>query len=259
MRKTRFLTRLASGALVVAVAAGGGLLMGGVANAAPPASSLGTVTASTLVATATTTTLKVAPGGSFPEGLPVALIAIVTPPDAVGTVQFKDGDTNIGDPATVLKGTSCSFGTNQETAVIEGAPCPPGSIQEITAAAFLITSTLTTGAHSLTAEFTPTDPSAFNSSASSPPVPFTVTPPILTEVSLLIDSILQPILGTLPGDAEGFDRAKWFESIHGGLHGDLGGVDRAKWFESIHGGLHGDLEGVDRAKLLESILGGLHF
>lgn len=36
MRKNRFLTRLAAGALVVAVAAGGALLIGGMANAAPP-------------------------------------------------------------------------------------------------------------------------------------------------------------------------------------------------------------------------------
>ena len=45
MLKTRFSTRLAAKALVVAVAAGGGLLIGGVANAATPASSMGTVTA----------------------------------------------------------------------------------------------------------------------------------------------------------------------------------------------------------------------
>ncbi|MGH3776737.1 MAG: hypothetical protein ACRDRR_13575 [Pseudonocardiaceae bacterium] len=254
MRKTRFLTWLAAGALVVAVATGGGLLMGGVANAAPPASSLGTVTASTLAATSTTTALTVTPGGSFPEGLPVALIAIVTPPDAEGTVQFKDA--NIGDPATVLKGTACSFGPNQETTVIEGTPCPLGSNQEITAAAFTITSTLTAGSHSLTAEFTPANPSAFDPSA-SPPVPFTVTPPILSEVSFLLESILAPILGALPGGAEGVDRVKLFESIHGGLHGDADVVDRVKLFESIHGGLHGHAEGVDRAKLLESILGGL--
>ncbi|MGH3982322.1 MAG: hypothetical protein ACRDST_06460 [Pseudonocardiaceae bacterium] len=44
MLKTRFSTRLAAKALVVAVTAGGGLLIGGVANAATPAGSLGTAT-----------------------------------------------------------------------------------------------------------------------------------------------------------------------------------------------------------------------
>lgn len=43
--KTRFSTRLAARALVVAVTAGAGLFIGGVTNAATPAGSLGAVTA----------------------------------------------------------------------------------------------------------------------------------------------------------------------------------------------------------------------
>jgi hypothetical protein len=123
--KTRFLTRLTARALVVTVAAGGGLLLGGAANAAP------TVTSSAVGFVvnhdrATTTALVVAPSGWLPEGLPVSLVAIVTPRAAAGTVQFKDGNTDIGDPVAIRKG-----------------------------AAFTTTSTLSAGTHSLPAEFTP--------------------------------------------------------------------------------------------------------
>ncbi|MGH3889579.1 MAG: Ig-like domain-containing protein [Pseudonocardiaceae bacterium] len=240
MRK-KFLTRLAARALVVAVAGGTWLLGGGVVNAEPPAGYLGTVTTSiatsTLAATATTTTLTAAPSGSFPEGLPVALIAIVTPPGVEGTVQFKEGDTNIDDPRTVLKSTSCSFGSDQRRTVIDGASCPPGSNEEITAAAFTLTPTLTAGTHSLTAEFTPTDPSAFDSSA-SPPVSFTVTPPITTELPRLIDSILRPIFAGLPGGMPDPDPVPVVPPIFGGLHVGRGDFDPAKFIPPIFGGLH---------------------
>lgn len=166
MGKTRFLTRFAARALVVAVAAGGGLLIGGVAHAAPPVTS-SAVSFAVNDDKATTTTLIVAPSDSFPESLPVALIALVTPRTAEGTVQFKDGNTNIGDSVPVRSG-----------------------------AALTITSTLTAGTHSLTVEFTPTDPSALDPST-SPPVPLTVTPPIIDDLPLPIDSILEPILGGL--------------------------------------------------------------
>jgi len=85
----------------------------------------------------------------------------------VGTVQFKDGDTNLGSPATVMNGT-----------------------------ALTITSTLSAGTHSLTAVFTPTDTTNFSASM-SPPVLLPVGTPISTQVQFFIQYILQFILGRL--------------------------------------------------------------
>lgn len=222
MRKTRFMTRLAARALVVAVAIGGGLFIGGVANAA----------------TTTTTTLTVAPSGSFPEGLPVTLIAIVTPPDAEGVVQFKDGDTNIGGPVTVVKSTSCSISGNQGTTVINGTSCSSGSNQETSAAAFTTTSTLTAGTHSLTAVFTPTDTTKFSGST-SPTVPLTVTPPIFSGLQLP----LQPSFGGLPGGAADLDPSQFIQPI----------------LEPVFDGLLGGTADLDPSQFIQSILGGLRF
>jgi hypothetical protein len=58
-------------------------------------------------------------------------------PSAAGSVQFKDGTTSIGSPATVTNGAAS------------------------------ITTTLGSGAHTLTAVFAPTDPAAFGSSTSN--------------------------------------------------------------------------------------------
>ena len=93
--------------------------------------------------TATSITLTVAPNPAF-QGIPAVRIAIVTPFTAAGTVQFIDGITPLGAPVPVLAGV-----------------------------AFLITSALTTGTHTLTAVFTPTNQTAFGPST-SPPVPLTV-------------------------------------------------------------------------------------
>jgi hypothetical protein len=79
-------------------------------------------------ATATSTTLTVAPSPAF-QGIPVLLIAHVTPANAAGTVQFKDGTTALGAPVRVTGGT-----------------------------AFTNTSTLSKGGHSLTTVFAPTHP-----------------------------------------------------------------------------------------------------
>jgi hypothetical protein len=88
-------------------------------------------------ATATTTKLHVFPR-FFPfQGFPAILIARVSPSDAAGTVQFRDGATNIGDSVPVSGGF-----------------------------AFRITTTLTRGTHSLTAEFIPTNTAAFGPSTS---------------------------------------------------------------------------------------------
>ena len=94
-------------------------------------------------AAVTSTTLTVAPNPAF-QGIPVFLVARVAPLGAAGTVQFTDGTTTLGTPVPLIGGF-----------------------------AFLNTSTLTKGTHSLTAVFTPTNPVAFSPST-SPPVPLTV-------------------------------------------------------------------------------------
>ncbi|MGH3886883.1 MAG: Ig-like domain-containing protein [Pseudonocardiaceae bacterium] len=145
MRKNRFLTRVSSGFLVVAVAAGGALLIGGVSNATPRASTP-VITVPT-AATATSTTLTTAPASPVAQGTKVTLTATVTPTTATGTIQFKDGEANLGNPVTVANGKAS--GT---------------------------TSTLTVGSHQLTAVFTPTNPALFSPST-SPAVTFVVTGP----------------------------------------------------------------------------------
>jgi hypothetical protein len=97
----------------------------------------------------------------------VTFIARVTPPAAAGTIQFKDGDTNIGNSVIVTSGI-----------------------------ALTITSTLTTGTHSLTAVFTPADTTKYGGSM-SPPVPLTVTLTIPNRLQLFIQAILELILGRL--------------------------------------------------------------
>jgi Bacterial Ig-like domain (group 3) len=62
----------------------------------------------------------------------------VAPPNAAGTVQFKDGTTNLGAPVPVAGGVAVG----------------PVSV-------------LSRGPHSLTAVFTPTDPTKFKSSTSN--------------------------------------------------------------------------------------------
>jgi hypothetical protein len=96
-------------------------------------------------ATVTTTTLTTSPASPVTRGTPVTLTATITPATAAGTVQFKNGTNNLGNPVTVSNGTAS------------------GS-----------TSTLAAGSHSLTATFIPTSPAAFSTSTSSP-VTFVVT------------------------------------------------------------------------------------
>ncbi len=96
--------------------------------------------------TATRTTLSTSPTSPTSQGTPVYLTATVRPATATGTVQFKDGTTNLGPPVTVANGTAS--GT---------------------------TSSLTARSHQLTAGFTPTDP-ATHGPSTSPPVTYVVTP-----------------------------------------------------------------------------------
>ncbi|MEU9453903.1 Ig-like domain repeat protein [Streptomyces sp. NPDC048277] len=93
---------------------------------------------------ATTTTLTAAPASPVVEGTSVKLTAAVAPATAAGTVQFKDGTQALGGPVAVSAGT-----------------------------ASLTTGALAAGGHSLTAEFTPSDASAYAPSASAA-LPYTV-------------------------------------------------------------------------------------
>ncbi|HEX5143480.1 MAG TPA: Ig-like domain-containing protein [Mycobacterium sp.] len=94
--------------------------------------------------TPTTTALVVTPTSPAAAGTMETLKATISPA-APGNVQFKDGNiTNIGEPVTVSGDTAST------------------------------TATLSSGDHSLTAEFTPTDNTAFNGSTSAA-VPLTVT------------------------------------------------------------------------------------
>lgn len=90
----------------------------------------------------TTTTLAATPASPQVEGTPVTLTATVTQAKGTdkptGTVQFKDGTTNLGTPVAV----------------------------DATGKAVLTTSDLTVGSHSLTAEYVPAD-GAFNGSVSA--------------------------------------------------------------------------------------------
>jgi hypothetical protein len=123
---------------VVAVAAGAVLLSDGVSEAAPPAVSPPAVAPST-----TTTTLSTSPQGSVTYGTRVTLTARVTPATVVGNVRFTDKTTD---------GVTTELGT---VAVSNGAASLP-------------TETLNTGAHSLTAEFTPSNMVTYSGSKSDP-------------------------------------------------------------------------------------------
>ncbi|MGH3821377.1 MAG: Ig-like domain-containing protein [Pseudonocardiaceae bacterium] len=87
----------------------------------------------------TTTRLLAIPRAVPFQGLPVILIARVSPAAAAGTVQFKAGDTTLGGPVPVMAGF-----------------------------AFLITTTPAPGRHAMTAEFWPTNQAAFAPSTSRP-------------------------------------------------------------------------------------------
>jgi hypothetical protein len=112
------------------------LLIGGVANSAPPGNTPQPTEA--LAPIATSTALNVSPASPVVQGTRVTLTATITPSTAVGTVQFKDGTTDIGTPVTVSNNGTVSR----------------------------YTSLLAPGSHQLTAVFTPANPAAFSSSTS---------------------------------------------------------------------------------------------
>jgi hypothetical protein len=95
----------------------------------------------------------------------VALRANVAPFGAAGTIQFKDGDTNLGAPKPVFDG-----GGLAELFATLGIPVPGLSGFAITLAI------LPPGTHPLTAVFTPTNPAAYQPST-SPPTTVTINQP----------------------------------------------------------------------------------
>ncbi|SCY40653.1 Ig-like domain (group 3) [Rhodococcus erythropolis] len=79
----------------------------------------------TVDVSADTTTTISAPNAAL-VGDSITVSAVVTPANAVGTVQFKDGDTNLGAPVAVVDGTASltrsydASGTHSFTAVFTG-------------------------------------------------------------------------------------------------------------------------------------------
>ncbi|MGH3965178.1 MAG: Ig-like domain-containing protein [Pseudonocardiaceae bacterium] len=153
MRKKKTLTLLLSGVLLVVAAIGAAMLTigaasptGGMSIAAPPASARQVTPTSTALATSSASPVA--------QGTPVQLTATVTPAAATGTVQFKDGSTNIGEAVTVRNGTASQT-----------------------------TSTLAVGSHQLTAVFTPANPAAYSPST-SPAVPFVISGATATSTAL---------------------------------------------------------------------------
>jgi hypothetical protein len=93
----------------------------------------------------TATSLTTYPASPVAQGTPVTVTVMVTPVAAAGTVQFRNGRTNLGDPVIASNGTAM--------------------------AGPLI---LPLGIHPLTATFSPVDPVAFTAST-APVVLFEIT------------------------------------------------------------------------------------
>jgi hypothetical protein len=117
-------------------------------------------------ATATSTVLSTSAASPAAQGTPLTLTATVSPPAATGTVQFKDGSTNIGTPAAVSNGTAST------------------------------SSTLAVGSHQLTAVFIPTNAMLYSPST-SPAVPFVISGATATSTTLNTSSAVTPaVVGT---------------------------------------------------------------
>ncbi|MGH3767326.1 MAG: Ig-like domain repeat protein [Pseudonocardiaceae bacterium] len=166
MRKNRSLALLSAGVVIAAIVVGAAFLTTGKAsptgkvfNFVPPTGSR--------EATATSTALSTGSASPIPQGAPLTLTATVTPAAATGTVQFKDGSTNIGSPVSVVNGTA------PET-----------------------TSTLAVGPHQLTAVFTPADPASYSPST-SPAVPFVISGATATS-TVLSTSAASPLAQAIP-------------------------------------------------------------
>lgn len=218
--RRKFLTSLVARALVITVAAGGGLLVGGTAEATPlpphPPRSC-TLNIGNAVAGSATTTVLLAPTRGLSAEVPVVLVAIVTPCSAKGTVQFKDGDTNLGAPVTVLGGV-----------------------------AFTIAPALTAGPHTLVATFSPTD-GPFTSSTSAP-LSLTVSAPITAGLPF----ILGLLLGGHPGIGANVDLAQLIQLLHGWQSDGLTDSNLKKFVDLLH---NGQPSSADPVSVLQSLFG----
>jgi Bacterial Ig-like domain (group 3) len=117
---------------------------------------------------ATTVTLNVSPAGPLAANTVQTLTAAVHPP-AVGSVQFKEGTSNIGGPVAVSGGTAST------------------------------TTTLAPGNHALTAVFTPTDPAALGP-VTSPATSATVGAPAGAKATTTTFTVIPsgPVLQGVP-------------------------------------------------------------
>jgi hypothetical protein len=104
--------------------------------------------------TGTATAVTASPASSATVGTPVTFTATVSPANAAGTVTFFDGTTALNSTAATV-----ADGVATET-----------------------TSSLGIATHTITATFTPTDPTAFGSST-SPVLSYTVNPAAATQTS----------------------------------------------------------------------------
>lgn len=119
-------------------------------------------------ATPTTTTLSASSTVTQPvQGSPVALMATVSPAVATGTVQFRDGATNIGQAVAVANGSATRT-----------------------------TSTLRVGSHQLSAVFTPTTEALYEPSTSAPTT-FVISDAATTATALATDPT-SPVLEKTP-------------------------------------------------------------
>jgi hypothetical protein len=157
MRIGRFLRRLPATAFLAAIAITGAVFF--ISRVANATSLHADRQATDIIApVSTTTTLTTSPPSSALKGQEVALIATVTPPAALGTVQFKDGDKILGDNKMVPVNAGIAKGTITQ---------------------------LDVGLHQLQAVFTPTDKDAYIPSKSEPK-PFTVTAPPATKTNTVL-------------------------------------------------------------------------
>jgi hypothetical protein len=165
MLKSRSVRWREAGACVVpvVVVATSLLISGVVISAAPERTPL---VSDAVAVTTTTTMLTASPASPVGHGSPVTLTAAVSPATTAGTVQFKDGTTNIGAPVVVRNGTASG-----------------------------LTSTLAVGSRSLTAVFTPDNSAAFGPST-SPMVTFVVIGAADTTTTLTISPASQVAEGT---------------------------------------------------------------
>lgn len=121
--------------------------------------------------TQTSTAISANPPSPANHGAAVTLTATVTPAGTAGSVDFKDGATDLG---------TGSYNASTGVATLTVHPAD--------------------GSHSFTAAFTPTDPTSFNGSTSSA-LAYTVLPPGTPTSTTLSASPSSPVTGDGSGNA----------------------------------------------------------